>query len=135
MIPPRLDPVSTFGVLLAGLVSPELAPYVNAYGIIAFGALVGAGVALLRRRTYARVHWLVFVFLVASASIGCTVSASELIRWGAGYAGLPKPDIEHLLFPVAAAIAVIGEDWPDILRAGWRRLTVGRSGPPAPTPR
>lgn len=119
--PPDLSPVAAVTAILGVIIGPAVLPFASAYAVIGAGGLVGAMIALFRRAPCTPLASVSFVGVMLLASMGVTV---PIAQWIAGYLNQP---MTWLFFPVALAVAAVGEDWlklpfGELTKAAFSRL-------------
>jgi hypothetical protein len=113
--------VSVAVLLVTAMLGPEFALAVGAYGVIMLGWFGGVLIGLWRMPPASRAHMAIFVAVSLVATLGVTVSATELLA-GAMRAALPwasAVEAHGLLFPVAFVLPAIGHNWIDVGRWVW----------------
>lgn len=103
------DLLALFTALLALAFSRELAAVVAPYAVILLGALLGTGWGLKRRAPAGgRLGAWTFVVLMLGTALVFTMPAAVwLQQWLPG-------SYQWILAPLAATIAAVGEDWPNV---------------------
>ena len=132
---PSIVPVAV--LLTTAALGPEFALAVGAYGVIFLGWFGGVMVGVWRMPPVPRPHLVAFVLVSLVATLGVTVSATEmlthLLRASVPWAGGVQP--AGLLFPVAFLLPAIGHNWIDVVRWVWslrRRAAEQRNGGDSP---
>lgn len=106
--PVPLDPASIITAFFVGLVGPELAQVIGAYGVILFAASVGAAWSLSRKDDAPNPAW--FMLRINGAAMLMTWLVAKAAQW---YWSI-EVEITWLLGPIAFIIGVIGDDWIQI---------------------
>jgi hypothetical protein len=122
--------VSVAVLLVTAMLGPEFALAVGAYGVIMLGWFGGVLIGLWRMPPAPRGHMASFVAVSLVATLGVTVSATELLA-GAVRATFPwasTVEAHGMLFPVAFILPAIGHNWIDVARWVWSlRNRIGAS--------
>jgi hypothetical protein len=122
--------VSVAVLLATAALGPEFALAVGGYGVILLGWFGGVMWGVWRMPPVPRVQLVAFVLVSLVATLGVTVSATELLtkllRATFPWAGGVQP--AGLLFPVAFLLPAIGHGWVDVARWVWslRRRAVAQ---------
>ncbi len=139
MVPDEQVPsiVSVAVLLTTAARGADFAVAVGAYGVILLGWFGGVMVGVWRMPPVPRAQLITFVLVSLVATLGVTVSATELLthllRASVPWAGGVRP--AGLLFPVAFLLPAIGHNWVDVARWLWslrRRAVPQRNGGDAP---
>lgn len=123
MVPDEQVPsiVSVAVLVTTAALGPEFAMAVGAYGVILLGWFGGVLVGVWRMPPVSRAQLVAFVLVSLVATLGITVSATEILahalRTAAPWAGAIQPS--SLLFLVAFALPAVGYDWVDVARWLW----------------
>lgn len=129
--------VSVAVLLTTAALGPDFAVAVGAYGVILLGWFGGVMVGVWRMPPVPRAQLVAFVLVSLVATLGVTVSATELLthllRASVPWAG--SVESAGLLFPVAFLLPAIGHSWADVARWVWslrRRAAPQRNGGDSP---
>ena len=130
----QLPGIVSVAVLVAtAVLGPEFALAVGAYGVILLGWFGGVMWGIWRMPPVPRPQLVAFVVVSLVATLGVTVSATQLLtnllRATVPWAGGVEP--AGLLFPVAFLLPAIGHGWVDVARWVWslrRRAVPQRDG-------
>lgn len=113
-MPPQSTPLDivTVSVILAGLLfDPRIAEIVGPYAVILLGAVLGGSLSAARRGSSSRVETLGYMALVIILALLVTVPLAEVT---AAHIPLARLEPRVLFAPVAAIVAGIGHDWPNV---------------------
>lgn len=125
---PPIDPVTVAIAIATGLFGSTAAQYVGPYAVIIVGALIGAAWSASRRDPGSRIGTAAFILLLIGLAVLVSVPLAEV---AARYVG---QDSRWMLGPVAVVVAGVGERWPALVRATWRRNSPGADRPPTGGP-
>jgi len=113
---PQSSPLDivTVSVVMAGLIfDPRIAEIVGPYAVILLGAILGGALSASRRGAATRVETLGYMALVVILALLVTVPLAEVT---AAHIPVARVEPRVLFAPVAAIVAGIGHDWPNVGR-------------------
>lgn len=111
-----IDIVNVLAALFAGIFGVVVGHQVAVYVTIVFASFGGALFAQSRRPKESPMSGWLFIFLMTGIFVLCGASLAELLS-----SFINKP-ATIIVGPLCAVGAGVGHEWPDLIRAGIKRL-------------